>query len=30
MGVELENGKRQVHLVGARKWFDGQAALTER
>jgi hypothetical protein len=29
MGVELENGKRQVHLVGARKWFDGQPALTE-
>ena len=30
MGVELENGKRQVHLVGARKWYDGQPALTER
>jgi hypothetical protein len=30
MGVELENGKRQVHLIGARKWYDGQPALTER
>jgi hypothetical protein len=30
MGVELANGKRQVHLVGARKWYDGQPGLAER
>jgi hypothetical protein len=30
MGVELNNGKRQVHLVGARKWYDAQPSLAAR
>lgn len=30
MGVELADGKRQVHLVGARKWYDGRPGLAER
>jgi hypothetical protein len=30
MGVELDNGKRQVHLADARKWYDGRPALDER
>jgi hypothetical protein len=30
MGVELVDGKRQVHLVGARKWYDGQPGFAER
>jgi hypothetical protein len=30
MGVELEGGKRQVHLVGARQWYDRRPGLTER
>lgn len=25
MGVELENGEKEIHLVGARKWFDDQS-----
>ena len=30
MGVQLEDGKRQVHLVGARNWYDGRPGLAER
>lgn len=27
VGVELADGRKQVHLVGARKWFDGRPSL---
>ncbi len=27
LGVELQDGKRDLHVVGARKWFDGRPAL---
>jgi hypothetical protein len=27
LGVELADGKHNLHLVGARKWFDGRPAL---
>jgi hypothetical protein len=30
MGIELVNGKRQIHLIGARKWYDGQPGLANR
>jgi hypothetical protein len=28
VGVELLGGRKDVHLVGARKWFDGRPGLT--
>lgn len=30
LGVELTDGERQVHLVGARDWFDRQPSLAAR
>jgi hypothetical protein len=27
LGVALADGRRDLHLVGARTWFDGQPAL---
>jgi hypothetical protein len=30
LGVELEGGQRQVHLVGARKWYDARPGLAQR
>jgi hypothetical protein len=30
VGVELAGGKKHYHLVGARKWFDGQPGLAAR
>jgi hypothetical protein len=30
VGVELEDGRKDYHLVGARKWFDGQPGLAAR
>jgi hypothetical protein len=30
LGVELQSGHRQVHVVGARKWFDGRPSLADR
>jgi hypothetical protein len=26
MGMELRNGQRRLHLVGAKRWYDGQAS----
>ena len=30
VGVELADGRKDYHVVGARKWFDGQPALGAR
>jgi hypothetical protein len=30
VGVELDGGQRQVHLVSARKWYDARPSLAER
>jgi hypothetical protein len=30
VGVELADGRKKLHLVGARKWFEGQPALAAR
>ncbi len=30
VGAELVDGRKHYHVVGARKWFDGQPGLAAR